>query len=475
VGKREHSRASTPAWPAAAAWTRWRDLLVVLYLVFLFHDIFIRLLGSQFLPLVIGVRLPPVPWRDAVVLALLLVGLWRMAVDPAWRRRFRVSHMWWQVALLLFAAAFLCLHATSLARLNEIKGLLYPMILFGAGVLAGYDWRKARNTIIALALVNIAAAVIVGLFFMEQYQLWIAAYRTIFGEGTALSFGKFEEIVVLPKPLILERTSFTVLYIVAAVVAFHELLFSAAKRRWRLFYGACCAASVFLVIASFSRAGIATMFLILLGLYAAWSMQRAQAQGLRAARGLLALVPAALILLVVGLLAVVLAYRVYGIELLDPSNLISSGREGRITIWSRVIDDIDRQHGWLTGITPTFRTERASFVFGANGGSAWSEWSYYTVDNAYLHMIMYGGLFALAGLLAFLAVAAWQLYRYSCYLPLAMLVSTSLVWWMLATNPMLISLVLLLGGGQLGNLMLRAPAAEPVPAKLGTAALPAST
>lgn len=477
--RRDTAAALAPQWPAAAGWTRARDVLVVLFLIFLFHDIFIRLLGSNVLPMLVGVSLPPVPWRDAIIFALLLLGLWRLAVDEVWRQRFKAEHLWWQVALVLFTAAFLCLHATSFARINEIKGLLYPMLLFGVGVITGYDWRQARRTIIVLAVVNAVAALIVGLFFMEQYQLWIAAYRTVFGAGTALSFGKFEQVIVIPKPLILERTNFTVLYIVASVVAFQAALWGSTSTRQRVYYAVCCTVSVLLVITSFSRAGIVTTFLALLWLYATWAMQRAQANGHARLRGLMALLPALLVLLCVGLLTVLLAYRLYGIELLNPANLISSGREGRITIWTRVLDDIERQHGWLTGITPTYRTERASFVFGAQSTSAWSEWSYYTVDNTYLHLLMYGGLFSLAGLLAFLALAIWQFRRYACHLPLAMLVSTCIVWSMLVSNPMLLSLVLLLGGGQLGNLMLAAPSANASlagpPVKAATAPAPLLT
>lgn len=474
VVKREQTGAAAREWPGQASWTRARDVLISLYLVFLFHDLFFRLLGSELLPAVVGISLPPVPWRDAIVLVLICLGLWRMAKDEHWRRRFREPTLWWQVACFLLIAAFLSLHATSFARINISKGLLYPLIMFFIGILAGFDWRKVRNMILGLAIINIGIALLIGLFFMDEYRLWITAYRTVFGEDSALVFGKYENIFLLPMPLILERTNLAVLYIVAGAVSLYQALWDSPQRRQRLYYGVLCSASMFMVLACFSRAGIVTMFLTLLGLFSIWSVQRALKAGKTIAQGLVPVGAALLLLAMIGLASAFAVRAAYGVDMLDPSNLISQGREGRITIWARVVDDINRQRGWLTGITPTYRFARPSIIFGAKGGNAWSEWSYYTVDNAYLYMIMQGGIFSLAGQLAFLMIAAWQFQRYKCYLALVILVSGCLVWWMLATMPMLISLTLLLGSGRLGNKLL-AEADEKPPTKAPAGALPAST
>lgn len=472
VELREIRAAAAPPWPGAARWLSIRDVLVTVFLVLLFHDLFIRILGTELAPLLTGLRVPPVPWRDAVLLLLLCLGAWRMAVDPGWRRRFGVPHVWWQVVCLLVAAAFLSLHLDSLSQANEIKGVLYPLLAFGIGILTGFNWRKVRGAILIIAAVNLLAAAVISLLFMDQYHMWMDAYRTVFGEAAALTFGKFEQLVVVPMPLILERTVMTALFVVAGAIAWHETLNGNCSRRMRVVHAVLAGGSLYMVLAGFSRGGIVTAFAIYAWLYVAWAVRRSRQTAtpfLWAAR---AIVVALVAVLSVGLLTAVVVQRTYGIDLLDPTNLISRGRAGRITIWSRVADDITRQHGWLTGIKPSFRTARASIVFGARGGQAWSEWAYFTVDNAYLYMVMQGGLVTLVALLAFLALAAVQLAKRGLQLELAILVSACLIWWMLATSPLIVALALLIGGARLGNLELEdtkapaaeAPAVEPRPA-----------
>ncbi|GEM_PF-2450949 len=459
--KRETWAEPGPAWSGAGRWLRLRDALVTLLLILLFHDLFIRILGTELAPLLTGFRIPPLPWRDAVLLALLLMGVWRMAADPTWRRRFAVPYVWWQVVCLLVCAAFLSLQLDSMAQANEIKGLLYPLLAFGTGILTGFDWRKVRAALLVIAAVNIAAALIISLLFMDQYRLWMDAYRTVFGESAALTFGKFEQLVVVPMPLILERTVMTALFVVAGAIAWHQTLSGRATLRLRIAYALLAAGSLYMVLASFSRGGILTMFAIYIWLYVVWAIKCSRSAPVPTAWAARAIVLALAAVLSVGLLTAVAVRNAYGIDLLDPTNLISATRAGRITIWSRVADDITRQHGWLTGIKPSYRTARASIVFGARGGQAWSEWAYYTVDNAYLYIVMHGGLFALAALLAFVTLAAVQLARRGLQPELAVLVSGCLIWWMLATSPLIVALALLIGGGRLGNLELAPPAVEP--------------
>ena len=454
--QQEQPLNSSHGWAHVQVWTRLRDVLVSSYLVFLFHDLFIRMFSVEFLPLLTGVSLPPVPWRDALAGLLLLIGFWRIVADPAWRQRFTAPGVMWQVVLLLAAAAFFCQQASSFSQLNEVKGQLYPLLMFGAGIVAGYDWRKLRRTMVVLALINIGVAGLIALFWMDGYRDWITAYRTVFGESSALSFGKFEAFVLLPMPLILERTLFAVLFITAGAIAWYTALWIKQWTWRRGAYFLLAFACLFMVLGSFSRGGIVTMLMIYLTLYIVWALKNARARGLPARRGLLAITPALIAVVLVGLLTALYVRHAYGIDLLDPSNLVSSGREGRITIWSRVIDDIDRQQGWLTGIKPSFRTARSSIVFGARGGSAWSEESYYTVDNGYLYIVMQGGLFALGAVLAFIGIAVWQFSRFKCPLALALLAWTCLIWWMLATNSILLLLALLIGAGKLGDTALQA-------------------
>lgn len=460
VEKRETTAEPGPAWSGAGRWLRVRDALVTLFLVLLFHDLFIRILGTELAPLLTGIRVPPVPWRDAVLLLLLLMGAWRMAADPRWRRRFSVPHVWWQVVCLLVCAGFLSLHLDSMSQANEIKGLLYPLLAFGTGILTGFDWRKVRGALLIIAAANIAAAAIVGLLFMDQYRLWMDAYRTVFGESAALAFGKFEQMVVVPMPLILERTVMTTLFVVAGAIAWYQTLNGQATRRLRIAYALLAAGSLYMVLASFSRGGIVTMLAIYVWLYVVWALKRSRYAPMPNVWAARAIVLALVAIVALGLATALAVRQAYGIDLLDPTNLISAGRAGRITIWSRVADDITRQHGWLTGIKPSYRTARASIVFGARGGRAWSEWAYFTVDNAYLYVVMNGGLVALAALLAFLALAAVQLARRGLQLELAILVCGCLIWWMLATSPLIVALALLIGGARLGNLELAPAAAE---------------
>jgi len=446
-------------WRFARQWIITRDVLVCLFIIFLFHEFVVRVIGTVYLPALTGFSLSPIYWVEGTSLALIILGLWRSIADERYRQRFRPSFIYLLIAWTFICIAFMSLNTTSIGGAMTVRSLLYSPYLFFLGYLVGVDrWLVFRMLLIA-GLINFAMTLLLGLVFFKQYELFLLYFDKALPAGSQSVWDLVyrHAQVVMPTGLIVYRLRFRTFFILLGALSLYFAL-RTPSARWKVIGWFSALASLAMVIGTFSRAGIVTDAAIYIAIAVHWLNASGRLKAVRIKARYAAVVLAIIVLVTGGITGVYLWMMSKNINLLDTHSLLDL-KGGRLGQWVNLTDNLTREGGWLTGLP-----QRAWSYTGKGKERLWSEIAFFTVDNQYLHTVLTGGLLALGGYLGFLLTAMGQFRRWRIYPEFLILAVALLFEANLETGSLLPPIVFLIAGGRLGDLSGGIPERDQPPA-----------
>ncbi len=427
-GAKAEIRAELPTlqhWRFTALWTLLRNACTFLYLSLFLHELLIKVLLYLGIPALGGPQLPLLPYHDLFMFMLLGLGIWRMVADPGWRSRLSLPGLPWIAGLTLFCSAFMWLNLNGLVDLAVIKGIILPFLLYAVGVLCGVDRALFMRFILITAGLNLAVSIVIATLFLGPYADLIFLLDILMPQAEHLFSQVFRHATVnVPTGLAMARLAYMTIFSVSGLLSLWEYAHATDRRRKVTFF-VFFLLSTAAVLFTFSRSGVTTYaFSVMFYLAAAGMAERngsqTQTTGVRLLGVTFALCLAAFLLVNSALNQVN-----SNVNFLAADSLTSS-TGGRFGMWQGILSEVDRKHGWLTGIRSDFSVYHTA-VGAHSRERVWSENAYLTVDNQYLNLLLKGGLVAVSCYFLACLIITVQFWRNRDWISFGFMVFTLLI------------------------------------------------
>ena len=430
---------------AVSIWEYARDVVLIAFVAFHFHDFALRVFGYLYLPSILGVEIPPILFTGSCITVLTMLAAWRMLFDSGWRARLANKDIRWFLASILICCAVLLLTAPTLTGILKIRNILYPLILFSLGYVCGINIRRIVISIAVIAALNIAMVIVTWIFFIETYITLILLYDNAIPGVKSVFKGTYRQsAAMMPTGLLVHRVYFRTFFVLAWTLFLHRALGGETSARARIWFGTFAALSFLMVVGSFSRTAMLTALFVCGVLLFRWYKEGGALKVTAAVR--YAMLSVIFTLMVALGTFIFLMQQNVNLNLLDVETLFETSTYGRFGNWMRVIDTVDERRGWLIGADiaePDVSTSR--------GEAPWSEHMFVASDNLFLDLLFRGGLILLFGYLMFLYFAFKNLREAKLEPDLTLFVATLLIFGNLETGNTLIAVVMLIAGARLGD------------------------
>lgn len=426
-------------------WEIARDIAFIALIVFHFHDFALRVFGYLYAPTIIGMHFPPILFTGSCLTALVILGAIRLFFDHDWRGRLQNKYLRWYLASFFVCCAVILLTSPTIGGFMKIRNILYPLILFGAGYFCGINFRRVQIGIAVTAIVNIVTVIVTWVFFLESYITLILLYDTAIPGVKSLFRGTYRQsAAMVPTGLLVHRVYFRTFFVLVWALFLKSALNDANSVRFRIWSAVLAVVSFLMIVGSFSRTAMLTaLFISAVLLYLWWREGGAQKTSVAVRYTAISIILA--LVFTLGAIVYSLQQNV-NLNLLDTETLFQTSTYGRVGNWIRVIDTIDARNGWLIGAD--FAEPEVSST---RNEEVWSEFLFVASDNLFLDLLFRGGLILLGGYLLFLFLAYQNIREAKLEPDLTLFIATLLIFGNLETGNALITIVMLIAGGRVGD------------------------